>query len=625
MATPASVVGDRCRLGHVASDAGKSHRFRFCHRLRFCLCFGVYLGSIDEPHRRVPSLGAAACASPSTCFVGGALNEGASNVAVVYATSDGGVNWTQQSLPAKAPSDVGIFINQISCPSATECFASGNTQTNGFIFETSARRHQLDLGTRIVLTPVRRHQLPDSVDLFCSSRREQWRCGARVDDQRGNELDRESPGNSEWPTSSFWAKQHCLFFRDRLYGGGGTPYNHQRSNAAVTSNAGANLDDSFFATRARRRDRIDVVRIEPTSVPAWASEPLHSVRCIDDREWRSDFRTAGEALPSEFMYGVSCPTATSCTAVGQAAEGFGPGTIFETSDAGASWQEESYPGQMSAFSSVGCSLTQCVTDGDVAIYYLAHSGTAQFYGSMGGKPLNQTIVGMAATPDGKGYWEVASDGGLFAFGDATFYGSMGGQPLNAADRGHDAPPPPARATGRWPATAACSPSARPVLRLDGRQAPERADRRHGRNARRPGLLGGGQRRRAVRLRRCRLLRLDGWQTAQQADRRDDGHPHRQGLLGGGQRRRAVRLRHAQFYGSMGGKPLNEPIVGMASTPDGKGYWEVASDGGLFAFGDAAFYGSMGGQPLNKPIVGMTATPTGKGYWEVASDGGLFAF
>jgi len=82
---------------------------------------------------------------------------------------------------------------------------------------------------------------------------------------------------------------------------------------------------------------------------------------------------------------------------------------------------------------------------------------------------------------------------------------------------------------------------------------------------------------------------------------------------------------AQYYGSMGGQPLNAPIVGVASTPDGQGYWEVASDGGLFAFGDAQFFGSMGGQPLNAPIVGMAATPDGGGYWEVARDGGLFAF
>jgi hypothetical protein len=31
---------------------------------------------------------------------------------------------------------------------------------------------------------------------------------------------------------------------------------------------------------------------------------------------------------------------------------------------------------------------------------------------------------------------------------------------------------------------------------------------------------------------------------------------------------------------------------------------VASDGGIFAFGNAAFHGSMGGKPLNAPVVGM---------------------
>jgi hypothetical protein len=65
---------------------------------------------------------------------------------------------------------------------------------------------------------------------------------------------------------------------------------------------------------------------------------------------------------------------------------------------------------------------------------------------------------------------------------------------------------------------------------------------------------------------------------------------------------------AAFYGSMGGKPLNKPVVGIATTPDGLGYYEVASDGGIFAFGDAAFYGSMGGKPLNKPVVGIATTP-----------------
>ena len=56
-----------------------------------------------------------------------------------------------------------------------------------------------------------------------------------------------------------------------------------------------------------------------------------------------------------------------------------------------------------------------------------------------------------------------------------------------------------------------------------------------------------------------------------------------------------------------------------------GYWLVASDGGLFAYGDARFYGSTGTITLNKPVVGMAATLTGHGYWLVASDGGLFAY
>ncbi len=82
---------------------------------------------------------------------------------------------------------------------------------------------------------------------------------------------------------------------------------------------------------------------------------------------------------------------------------------------------------------------------------------------------------------------------------------------------------------------------------------------------------------------------------------------------------------AGFEGSMGGVPLQAPIVGMAAAPDGAGYWLVASDGGVFAFGSAGFEGSMGGVPLQAPIVGMAAAPDGAGYWLVASDGGVFAF
>ena len=68
------------------------------------------------------------------------------------------------------------------------------------------------------------------------------------------------------------------------------------------------------------------------------------------------------------------------------------------------------------------------------------------------------------------------------------------------------------------------------------------------------------------------------------------------------------------------------MVGIAATPDGHGYWEVASDGGLFAFGDAAFYGSPPGQGITSqsPVVGMVSTG-GAGYWLVSATGGVFAY
>ena len=70
---------------------------------------------------------------------------------------------------------------------------------------------------------------------------------------------------------------------------------------------------------------------------------------------------------------------------------------------------------------------------------------------------------------------------------------------------------------------------------------------------------------------------------------------------------------AKYYGSMGGKPLNQPIVAMAATPGGHGYWEVASDGGIFTFGTAKYYGSAGSGHLPGAAVGIARDATG-GYW-----------
>jgi hypothetical protein len=93
---------------------------------------------------------------------------------------------------------------------------------------------------------------------------------------------------------------------------------------------------------------------------------------------------------------------------------------------------------------------------------------------------------------------------------------------------------------------------------------------------------------------------------------------------------------AQFYGSAGSLKLQRPVVGIVPTRDNNGYWLDASDGGIFAYGDTQFYGSIPGlglhpagsglpNSLNAPIVAMVPSVDDGGYFMVASDGGVFAF
>ena len=93
---------------------------------------------------------------------------------------------------------------------------------------------------------------------------------------------------------------------------------------------------------------------------------------------------------------------------------------------------------------------------------------------------------------------------------------------------------------------------------------------------------------------------------------------------------------AQFYGSTGSLVLQKPVVGIVPTRDRGGYWLDASDGGVFSYGDTQFYGSIPGlglnpagsgkaHSLNAPIVGMVPSRDLGGYFMVASDGGVFAF
>ena len=207
---------------------------------------------------------------------------------------------------------------------------------------------------------------------------------------------------------------------------------------------------------------------------------------------------------------------------------------------------------------------------------------AKFYGSTGALTLNAPIVGMAATPTGKGYWLVASDGGIFAFGDARFFGSAGGA-------AHPAPIVGMAATrtgkGYWLVGADSSVFTYGDAVFSGSAAGMSPSRVVGIA---PTTTGAGY-----------------WVATANGT--------------------VISFGDAGFFGSLAGVSLKAPIVGITTATHDDGYWLVASDGGVFSFGSAEFFGSTGRVHLVRPIVGLIASPFNGGYWLVASDGGVFAF
>jgi hypothetical protein len=165
-------------------------------------------------------------------------------------------------------------------------------------------------------------------------------------------------------------------------------------------------------------------------------------------------------------------------------------------------------------------------------------GDAKWYGNASGLGFGESVTSISRTATGKGYWLFTSRGRVFAFGDARSYGDLRGLALQG-----------------------------PIVDSVGTPS--------GRGYYMVGSDGG-----------------------------------------------VFAFGDARFYGSTGGMRLDAPVRSLVPDPDRVGYWLVAIDGGVFAFG-APFRGSMGGRPLNKPIVGMVAF--GNGYLMVGADGGIFNF
>jgi hypothetical protein len=235
---------------------------------------------------------------------------------------------------------------------------------------------------------------------------------------------------------------------------------------------------------------------------------------------------------------------------------------------------------------------------------VATFGGAAFYGDLTVSNPSSRVVGMAATPNGHGYVLAERDGAVVAFGDAVHpAGPAPGPPTVAvaADPGTDGWYT-VTVNGVVRATASSTISEAPVPAAAGPVVGIAAAGEHGAGA---------------------------WVATANGVVVSDGTTP------------PIRPPDLRLLHDPG------PVVGIAATPDGQGYWLATSSGAAVAAGDAATFGATPGAPTGgrpgtasnpgratardapaqdppdpAPVTGLMPTPDGRGALLVRSDGAV---
>ena len=184
---------------------------------------------------------------------------------------------------------------------------------------------------------------------------------------------------------------------------------------------------------------------------------------------QTDSQSTGLVIQALLALGLS-PTSSTFTSSGHS-----PVTallsfvVTSGSDKGAVGFQDATAGNLLATNQVTPILAGLIDEfGPTNSYWVATGsgavhpfGSAKSYGSLAGTVLNKPIVGMASTLDGLGYWLVASDGGIFSYGNATFFRAPAVGSRSTSRSSAWRPRLTAAATGWWPPTGASSATATP--------------------------------------------------------------------------------------------------------------------------------------------------------------------
>jgi photosystem II stability/assembly factor-like uncharacterized protein len=527
----------------------------------------------------VTKLASVSCPTTSDCIaVGSSLPPpGNSNDAgAIITTSDGGVTWESESLPS-----VGVgTLDSISCGSASDCVAVGSCTADG---DCQTILSTTNGGANWILDPSD----GDPFILYSVSCPSATICYAVSMDY----FVKTTNGGATWETGSV---------------PGGEPIGQVGPNLNVLNSISCPtvLNCTAVGLESTSGGETDSIIMTSNGGITWTTQTASN---------------DGTGLTA-----VSCFNTSNCTAVANGMSSAQNSNVISTTDGGSSWANQPLPFDV-ALLAVDClSPSQCEAAGsDPSIqegaiigetppsipppapgphgYWLVGSdggifsfGKAYFYGSTGSLKLQRPVVGITATPDHGGYWLVAADGGVFSFGDTKFYGSIPG--LGLAPAGSNAPKRlnapivgmvpstdgrgyfmvasdggvfafgDAKFEGSCPGIGGCSGAAVAVM---------------------PDTSGSGY-----------------WLVT------TTGHVYSFG--------------DAHYYGAPG--PQFVPVTAAVATPDGKGYWILFSNGVVAGYGDAGSFGSPAGATGGgNPATAILATTDGGGYWVTTANGTVYNY
>ena len=382
-----------------------------------------------------PQLNGVWCASMTSCVAVGAYGSLPSPTSGLIETLANGT-WTADTAVPVPVGATSAELSAISCITITSCWAAGSYTDSGGT-ETHALFESLSGGTWSVATsadpPTSTNVVISSMECFSTtSCMAVGTWGPTATSTNGLV---ETLSGSTWTPSYIQSGQNGLYLRSLWcasstsciavgYGLGPTSVTETLSGTTWSETVLPGLGDGGMENGA--------VGISCTAITSCAviggwrppapnsSEPLLLLRTLSGGVWTPTQLSA----PGGLLYpeGIACPTITSCVGVGQS-EGFSPYVADTVLESAVVQTPPPPPPPAHGYWLVG-------SDGGIFTF-----GSAQFYGSTGSLRLQRPVVGIVPTADRGGYWLDASDGGVFAYGDTQYYGSIPGLGLHPAGSG----------------------------------------------------------------------------------------------------------------------------------------------------------------------------------------------